>query len=105
MGKKEKEKVVDTLEQEALSPEEMEAKRKELIEFYESELPLMRIRAEYEGLVTEIEEARFNRLQIRMAQAQIMMGPSEEEMPQEMPREFREEAGPTKERKLRKTEA
>lgn len=94
------------LEESALSPEEMEEKRKELLEFYESELPLMRARAEYEKLATDIEGARFERLQIRIAHAQIMAGPEPEgEMPEGFAPTGQGEPGtgaPAKKRTLKK---
>jgi hypothetical protein len=78
-----KDKVEETATAEAeeaqtLTPEEIEKQREELKTFYDEEIPLLQKRAEYEELVTRIEEARFNRFQIKMAKAQIMapqMGP------------------------------
>lgn len=72
-------------ENKEMSSEEIEAKRKEFLKFYEEELPLLRLRAEYEKKLTKIAEARFQRLQIQMAEAQMMTGmdveePSEEEI-------------------------
>lgn len=74
-----------TDEKREMSQEEIEAKRKEFVKFYEEELPLLRLRAEYEKKLTKIAEARFQRLQIQMAEAQMMTGmdveePSEEDI-------------------------
>lgn len=113
-----KEKVAPETEDQVMDPVEMAKKRKELEEFYESELPLMRLRAEYEKLATDIEEARFGRLQIRIAMAQSMQGPSEDDlanMPPEIRKQFeamQEESegrdsgsGKTKKKRHLKTEA
>lgn len=51
------------------------AQKKELQQFYKEELPLLRQQAEYEKLLTQIEGAQFERLQMRVAKAH-MIGPA-----------------------------
>lgn len=58
-----------------LSEEEALAKRKEAIKNMKGDLPDLRIQAEYEELITKIEAARFERIQISMHMAQMMAGP------------------------------
>jgi hypothetical protein len=76
-----------------MSPEEIAAKRKELIKFYKDELPLLKSRSEYEEYLTKIEEARFQRFQIRVAHTQ-MVAPQEgsnQENPQEAEARMKQE--------------
>jgi len=56
-------------EQKKLSPEEMAFRRQEMIAFYETQLPLMKLQKEYEVLAADIEEARTRRVR-----AVIMLG-------------------------------
>lgn len=63
------------------TPEEIEALEKErseqkaeLMIYYEAELPLLRLHAEYEECLTRIEIAEMTRLKIMMDKAK-MMGP------------------------------
>jgi len=67
---------VENAEQNEMTPEEIIARRKELVKFYKDETPLLKARAEYEEYLTKIEEARFARFQIRIAHAQ-MVAPQE----------------------------
>jgi hypothetical protein len=59
----------------APSKEELEKRSKELTAFYKKELPLLRLRAEYEELLTKIDVSKMQRLEIMMAKAQMMEGP------------------------------
>ncbi len=84
---------------ENLSPEELVAKKEEMLKFYKDSMPYLQAQFDYEELLSQIDEMRLKRTQIQMAYAQ-MMAPSEEEpMPKEEPVHE-----PTKKRKL-KTEA
>jgi hypothetical protein len=62
-------------EQTPPSKEELEQRSKELTAFYKKELPLLRLRSEYEELITKIEVAKMQRLEIMIARAEIMQGP------------------------------
>ena len=76
-------------EEPEMTPEEILARRKELIKFYKDEIPLLKSRSEYEKYLTNIEEARFARFQIRIAHAQ-MLAPQEgsEDSEARMKKEF-----------------
>ena len=71
---------ISKVTEKVLTPKELAAQREELISFYTEETPLLELRANYEELITRIDEARFNRFQIQVARAQ-MMGVSESEEP------------------------
>ena len=60
--------------QEGPSQEELEKRSKELNAFYKKELPLLRLRTEYEELLTKIDVAKMTRIEIMMAKAQMMEG-------------------------------
>ena len=92
---------------ENLSPEELTAKKEEMLQFYKDSMPYLEAQFEYEKMLSEIDEMRLKRTQIQMAYAQMMAPPEEEPMPEpegvmrgthEMPPK------PSKKRKL-KTEA
>ena len=85
---------------ENLSPEELAAKKEEMLTFYKESMPYLEAQFNYEKMLSEIDEMRLKRTQIQMAYAQMMAPPEEEENPSmeaPMPK-------PSKIRKL-KTEA
>ena len=84
---------------ENLSPEELVAKKEEMLKFYKDSMPYLQAQFDYEELLSQIDEMRLKRTQIQMTYAQMMAPPEEEPMPKEEP--VRESA---KKRKL-KTEA
>jgi hypothetical protein len=76
--------------------EDLKKQKKELTAFYKDELPLLKLQADYEETISRIEAAKFERLQIMYARAQMMAPPPSEE-----------EGGseePAKERTLKKEE-
>ena len=85
---------------ENLSPEELAAKKEEMLQFYTESMPYLKAQLEYEKMLSEIDEMRLKRTQIQMAYAQMMAPPEEDSMREpedEMPKA-------SKKRKL-KTEA
>ena len=74
------------------SKEELEQRSKELTTFYKKELPLLRLRAEYEELLTKIDVSKMTRIEIMMAKAQMMEGPEGQgnQPPQGPPRDQQE---------------
>ena len=64
-----------------LSPEEIKLRKEEITKFYTDQLPHLKVQAEYERLMTEIEEHRAKRLQAQafLANAYETMENSEEE--------------------------
>ena len=55
-------------ENQQISPEEMKKRQEELASFYSEQIPLLKLRKEYEELQTEIQE-----LQTRRAYAQTQL--------------------------------
>ena len=85
---------------ENLSPEELTAKKEEMLQFYKESMPCLEAQLKYEKMLSEIDEMRLKRTQIQMAYAQMMAPPQEDSMREpedEMPKV-------SKKRKL-KTEA
>ena len=67
--------------EETLSPEEIKLRKAEITKFYKDQLPHLKVQAEYERLMTEIEESRAKRLQAQafLANAYETMDKDEEE--------------------------
>jgi hypothetical protein len=66
---------------ENLSPEELAAKKEEMLQFYKQSMPYLQAQFDYEELLSQIDEMRLKRTQIQMAYAQMMAPPEEEENP------------------------
>ena len=65
---------------ENLSPEELAAKKEEMLQFYEESMPYLEAQLKYEKMLSEIDEMRLKRTQIQMAYAQMMAPPQEDSM-------------------------
>ena len=90
--------------QENLSPEELAAKKEEMLAFYKESMPYLEAQLAYEKMLSEIDETRLKRTQIQMAYAQMMAPPEEEgEMP--APQAPPAPQRTAKKRKLKKQEA
>ena len=70
----------------APTPEQLKQRKQDLTAFYKGELPLLRLQAEYEELITKIDVAKMQRLEIMMAKAQMMEGQGDR-TPQGQPQE------------------
>jgi len=81
-----------------LSPEELEAKKKEMLQFYKQSMPYLKAQLSYEQMLFEIDEIRFKRTQIQMQYAMMMNPP---EIPDQ--EEGSDADIDTKKRKLKKT--
>jgi len=57
---------------EDLTPEQLEARRDEMKEFYEKSLPYLEAQAKYEKLLTEVEQARYQRATMQFQYANMM---------------------------------
>jgi predicted transcriptional regulator len=57
---------------EQLTPEQLEARRKEMQTFYESSIPYLEAQSKYERLLTEIEESRYKRATMQFQYASMM---------------------------------
>ena len=62
---------------ENLSPEELAARKEDMLTFYKESMPYLKAQLEYETMLSDIDEMRLKRTQIQMTYAQ-MMAPSEE---------------------------
>tara|TARA_B100000902_G_scaffold321362_1_gene314256 strand:- start:486 stop:830 length:345 start_codon:yes stop_codon:yes gene_type:complete len=74
----------ETVNPTELSKEELAERRREIKEYYEDNIPSLKVQLEYETILRDIEKARAERLQAQMFVAQTMAGPSEsDDMPQD----------------------
>lgn len=86
-----------------MSIEEMKERRDEITKYYEEEIPHLKVKAEYEELITKIERAKNERLLGQMQMAQMMAPPMEEASQEENFKELSNQVKKeNKERKLKK---
>jgi hypothetical protein len=86
--------------QEELTPEQVEALRKIMTDYYNDQVPMLELQLKAEGLAADLEEARLRRLVASMRIAQIMAGPKEDPEAKQSQEEL---AQFKKERKLKTT--
>ena len=91
--------------QENLSPEELTAKKEEMLEFYKESMPYLEAQLAYEKMLSDIDEVRFKRTQIQMQYAMMMAPPEEGEEEIPMPEAPPAPQPTAKKRKLKKAEA
>lgn len=93
----------ETKEEKKLSPEELEANRKRVIEYYNKQNELLEKQARYEGYLAEIEMHRAKRLEMIIRQAQMTAGPEDKDPDQATTREpgVPQEVAPSEEKKPR----
>jgi hypothetical protein len=82
-------------EEKKLTPEQLEANRKKVIDYYKKQSEVLKYQAEYEQHLADIETSRARRMEMIIRQAQMQAGPEDPENP-EAPE------GEKKERKLKK---
>lgn len=91
---------------EELTPEQLTAQRIKVINYYNAQIEVLKVQAEYEKLLAEIEESRAKRMSMIISQARMSQGPADEEQEQEQDPEAEakapEEVQAPKERKLKK---
>lgn len=86
-----------------MSIEEMKERRDEITKYYKEEIPHLKVKAEYEELITKIERAKNERLLGQMQMAQMMAPPMEEGSQEENFKELSNQVKKeNKERKLKK---
>jgi hypothetical protein len=73
------------------SKQEMNAKRKEVTDFYKVNIPHLKTQLEYEELLRDIEKTRAERLQAQMFIAQTMAEPPTEGEESQIQKDFSEE--------------
>lgn len=74
---------MEEVTQEQLTPEALDEQRSKLMEYYEKTNPFLKAQAEYESLITEIQESKTRRLIAQMQVAQLMAPQQEEEDPKD----------------------
>lgn len=62
----------NTNQERVFTPEELEAKRKEMLKFYKDSMPYLKAQFEHEELLMKIDEVRFKRTNIQMQYAMMM---------------------------------
>ena len=72
---------MEEVAQEQLTPEALDEQRSKLMEYYEKTNPFLKAQAEYESLITDIQESKTRRLIAQMQVAQLMAPQQEEEEP------------------------
>jgi len=72
---------------ENLSPEELIAKKEEMLKFYKESMPYLQAQFDYEELLSQIDEMRLKRTQIQMTYAQMMAPPEEDDDTMPQPKE------------------
>lgn len=65
--------------QEQLSPEEIQARKQEMLNFYKDSMEYLEAQYKYEKLLADIDEARLKRATIQMQFAQLMAAQMESE--------------------------
>jgi len=90
-----------------LTPEQLSAQRKKVVEYYTNQVEILKVQSEYERLLAEIEMHRAKRMEMIIRQAQMAAGPQDEqeesEPEQEQSTQPEEPAQSPKERKLKKS--
>ena len=73
------------------SKKEMDAKRREVTDFYKSNIPHLETQLKYEELIRDIEKTRAERLQAQMFIAQTMAEPPTEGEESQIEKDFNED--------------
>lgn len=60
------------------TPEELEARKEEMLKFYTESLPYLEAQFKYEELLMKLDEVRFKRTSIQMQFAMMVQGPQDE---------------------------
>lgn len=72
------EEKAEKVEQEKLTPEQLEANRKKAIKYYQDQIEVIKFQEEYERLLAEIETHRTRRTEMVIRQAQMLVPPADE---------------------------
>ena len=87
-----------------LTPEQLSAQRKKVVEYYTNQVEVLKVQSEYEKLLAEIEMHRAKRMEMIIRQAQMASGPQDEQEESEPEQDQPEESSQSpKERKLKKS--
>jgi hypothetical protein len=66
-----------------MTPEQLEAQKEKMLEFYKNSMPYLRAQLDYEEMLLKIDEVRFKRSSIQYQFASMMANPSEEDEQEE----------------------
>ena len=86
-----------------LTPEELAARKEEMLTFYTDSVPYLEAQLKYEDLLMKLDEVRFKRTSIQVQYAMMMQGPGSEEEEEEDLNETPTESFQPKDRKLKKS--
>ncbi len=81
---------------ENLSPEELEARKEEMKDFYDSSVPYLESQLKYEQLLTDVEEARFKRANLAYQWQMIM---ASTQAPEGSDEDIEKQPAPTQDKK------
>ena len=81
---------------EELSPEQLEARRDEMKQFYEKSIPYLEAQAKYEKLLTEVEQARYQRATMQFQYANMMAAAQGSSIEEEEREDLRQNSVPPK---------
>ena len=79
---------------EELSPEQLEARRDEMKQFYEKSIPYLEAQAKYEKLLTEVEQARYQRATMQFQYANMMAAAQGPELDEDERENLRQDSVP-----------
>lgn len=65
-------------EERKLTPEEIRERQEKMMEYWNIQIPFLKVQAEYEDLIASIEESRARRTMALYQVAQIVQGPKQE---------------------------
>jgi hypothetical protein len=71
---------MENQQEQQFTPEELEQKRKEMLQFYNESMPYLKSQYEYEEMLMKIDEVRFKRTNIQMQYAMMMQAQQESEL-------------------------
>lgn len=79
---------------EQLSPEQLEARRDEMKHFYEKSIPYLEAQAKYEKLLTEVEQARYQRATMQFQYANMMAAAQGPDLDEDEREDLRQDSVP-----------
>jgi hypothetical protein len=92
---------MENLKDQQLSPEELDAKKKEMLKYYKDSVPYLKAQLEYEELLAKLDDVRLSRVKMQHEFAYLTQRPQEE--PDQAPEETKaaKTKSQPKERKLK----
>ena len=81
----------NTVPEQELTHEELQARKEEMLQFYTESIPYLEAQFKHEELLMKIDEARFKRAQYQIQYAMMMNPPQESVSPEELREEIEKE--------------